>query len=513
MSKRTRDRKAGERLMASYRRRLEILRNSGSFNAFETKDEQADRIAAAKADPVTFAETYLPHYTTSKCASFQEEAARRILRTSDIRIVLRWARAHAKSVWADVIIPLWLWARGEPMYMVIVGSSADRAKTLLSDVQAEFEANPRIIHDFGDQQMAGNWQDGSFSTRGGFVGVALGMGQSVRGLRKRALRPTYVVLDDCETRQLCKNPKRVGEMVTWVETDVLGTMDGPVQRLVIANNRFRRDMIQTRLLERHKEWVLHEVKAYDPVTYLATWPEKYGTDDTYWRDMERKNGTLAVRAEYQHEPHQEGAMFKDEMINWGSAPRRDHMQLIVGHWDVAYAGTATADYNAVRVWGLDQDNRYWLLATFCKQSKMVDAVRWMVQYDRDLPDSVVVQWQYESQFWNDALEATLREVEKAEQYHLLISKAERSKANKYDRMLSMHPYYQQGRIWYSDKLKGDSDTTVALDQLKGIEPGYSGHDDAPDADEQAISILSREVAVRDYADPVFVPRPRPRNTW
>ncbi|MBK9598568.1 MAG: hypothetical protein IPO60_09710 [Flavobacteriales bacterium] len=162
MSKRTRDRKAGERLMASYRRRLEILRNSGSFNAFETKDEQADRIAAAKADPVTFAETYLPHYTTSKCASFQEEAARRILRTSDIRIVLRWARAHAKSVWADVIIPLWLWARGEPMYMVIVGSSADRAKTLLSDVQAEFEANPRIIHDFGDQQMAGNWQDGSF---------------------------------------------------------------------------------------------------------------------------------------------------------------------------------------------------------------------------------------------------------------------------------------------------------------------------------------------------------------
>ena len=48
MSKRTRDGKAGERLMASYRRRLEILRNSGSFNAFETKDAQADLITASK---------------------------------------------------------------------------------------------------------------------------------------------------------------------------------------------------------------------------------------------------------------------------------------------------------------------------------------------------------------------------------------------------------------------------------------------------------------------------------
>jgi predicted phage terminase large subunit-like protein len=337
----------------------------------------------------------------------------------------------------------------------------------------------------------------------------LGIGQSVRGLRKRTLRPTYVVLDDTETREVCANPKRLSKQVHWVETDVLGVFDIGYQRLVIANNRFAPDMMQTRLLERHKDWQCDEVQAYDPTTYLATWPEKYGYDDTYWRKVEADN-VLGVRAEYLHRPHVEGAIFTDEHINWGRAPRLDHLVAIVSHWDVAYAGTKTADYNAVRVWGLDKDGRYWLLAGYCKQSKMADAIRWMLNYQRALPSSVRVRWQYESQFWNAELERTIQEVDPGGE--LPLSKAERSKANKYERILSMAPYYQNGRVWYNEKLKSDNDAMVALTQLKGIEPGYAGHDDAPDADEQAISILSRESRASTFADPVFTPH-RPRHIW
>jgi phage terminase large subunit-like protein len=510
MSKKARNRKQEERLMSEYRRKLEILRSKKGFNANETAVEKEARIKAALADPVTFAETYLDHYTSSPCADFQRDAAMRILRSKDLRLVLRWPRGHAKSVWATVIIPLWLWARGEPMYMVVIGSNYDKAKTLLSDIQAEFEANPKVIHDFGEQQTDGNWTDGFFSTKGGFVGSALGMGQSVRGLRKRSLRPTYIVPDDCETRQLCKNPKRLAEMVQWIQTDVDGCFDGPHQRMILANNRFAPDMMQVRLLEANKKWQCHEVKAYDAVTYEPSWPEKYTAD--HWREKER-TAIIATRSEYQHEPHVEGVMFKDEMFNWGKPPRIDHFESIVGHWDVAYAGTSTADYNAVRVWGLDKENRYWLIGTFCKQSKMADAVRWMVDFDRHLPESVIVRWQYEAQFWNDELERTLADVIKTEKHDLLISKAERSKANKYDRILSLHPYFQNGRVWFSEKLKTDSDSVIALEQLKGIEPGYNTKDDAPDADEQAISVLSKEVLSRDWADPVIAPRPRPSNIW
>lgn len=505
------ERKRAQALIDGYKQRLAAIKQAGGVRLGEDATEQKQRIKRVLADPVAFAEEYFPHYCQSKSADFHGRAARRILRSKDVRIVLRWARAHAKSVWADIIIPVWLWARGEPMYLVIIGSSFDKAKALLSDVQAEFEGNERLLYDFGEQQLAGSWQDGHFATRGGFVGHALGMGQSTRGIRQRALRPTYIVLDDCETRQLVKNPKRLTEMVRWVETDVIGTMDGPVQRLVIANNRFAPDMIQCRLLEKHKEWLLDEVMAFDKATYAPAWASKYTAE--YWRLKEQSDGRLAVWAEYLHEPHVEGTIFTDELFQFAQPPRIDHFKRIVGHWDVAYAGTATADFNAVRVWGLDKDNNFWLLACFVAQTKMRAAVDWMIAYDRALPESVVIGWQYESQFWNEELERTIQEACDEAGHELLISQAELAKANKYDRILSLHPYYQNGRVWYSEKLKGNNHHEVGLSQLKGIEPGYDGHDDAPDADERAIAILSREARVSKYQEPVFGVRRPPKRLF
>ncbi|MBV5336896.1 MAG: hypothetical protein J0653_02595, partial [Deltaproteobacteria bacterium] len=90
----------------------------------------------------------------------------------------------AKSVWADVIIPLYLWINDDIGYMVIVGNTETHAKILLSDLQAEFEANSKLIHDFGEQKLMGSWEDGYFQTKNGFLCKAFGMRQSVRGLRK-----------------------------------------------------------------------------------------------------------------------------------------------------------------------------------------------------------------------------------------------------------------------------------------------------------------------------------------
>ena len=57
------------------------------------------------------------------------------------------------------------------------------------------------------------------------------------------------------------------------------------------------------------------------------------------------------------------------------------------------------------------------------------------------------------------------------------------------RLLTMHPYYQNGRIYVNEKLKGSPDIQVGMKQLFAIEPGMTEHDDSPDADEQAIKKL------------------------
>jgi len=59
--------------------------------------------------------------------------------------------------------------------------------------------------------------------------------------------------------------------------------------------------------------------------------------------------------------------------------------------------------------------------------------------------------------------------------------------------MSMHPYYQNRRMYYNDAECANNDMQEGINQLKGIEPGYNTHDDSPDADEQAVSYLSKLV--------------------
>jgi hypothetical protein len=91
---------------------------------------------------------------------------------------------------------------------------------------------------------------------------------------------------------------------------------------------------------------------------------------------------------------------------------------------------------------------------------------------------------------------TYKEVRRVFGFDISLIKDDRKKDNKYDRILTMLPYYQQGRIIYNINEKANNDMQVGLAQLKGIEPGYKTHDDSPDADEGAIHILSKHIAVK-----------------
>jgi hypothetical protein len=46
-------------------------------------------------------------------------------------------------------------------------------------------------------------------------------------------------------------------------------------------------MIQTLLQELYPKWKVHQVNAYDPVTYVPTWTGKY--DNMYFRYVEEED--------------------------------------------------------------------------------------------------------------------------------------------------------------------------------------------------------------------------------
>lgn len=483
-TQRRRDKDKVEKYLA----KLEIARNGTTVDVFETDREKRNRIRRAQRDVKYMVKTYLPHYATAESADFQVEFAEEVAFDPLYKGFAEWGRGLAKSVWCTVIIPLWLWMRDEDVFLGLMSDSKDRAEELLSDIQVELEGNPLIINDFGAQKCEGDWEVGNFKTIDQrFIGMAFGIKKKVRGIRVKQRRPTIWVIDDLETPDTISNPKRMRKQAEVIERDVIGTMTGKNRRLLYANNKFARVMTQTMLQERHPKWRVHQVKAYNKVTYEPAW--NYYTPEFYMQ-QEEDMGIPGAYAEYLHETKLEGKNFKEEDIQWCDLPDWLNLEMIIVHWDIAYTDNEDSDYNAVKVWGV-KERRFYLIDCFVKQSKMKLACNWMCEFRQVVPQTANILFQYESQFWNEEVQRNIDEAEDAYGVSLNIMKVDTPHVNKLGRMLKMVPYFQNSRIWYNIKLKSHNDTQVGIMQLCAVEEGSSEHDDSPDADQQAISALER----------------------
>ena len=485
-TKRVQDKLLAEQYLA----KLDITSKSNDVNPFETKAEQQARKKRAILDIVYMVETYLPHYATAECAEFQKMAANEVAYDDLIIMFFEWFRGAAKSVWCDVIIPLWLWMRGEDVFLCLMSDSVERAQELLADIQAELEGNQLLIHDFGVQKCEGSWEFGNFNTLDQrFIGKAFGIKKKVRGVRIKHRRPNLWVIDDLETPDTIGNPKRMRKQAEQIERDILPTMTGNKRRLLYANNKFARVMTQTILQEKHPDWKVNQVKAYNKVTYEPAWPAMYSRE--YYMLQEKNMGIPAAYSEYLHESILQGKIFSEKQIQWGKMPALNEFKMIIIHWDIAYTDNDTSDYNACKAWGLSTDNNFWLIDCYVKQSKMKQAVAWMCDFKKKLPIGTNALFQYESQFWNGEVQRAIDEVEYEYGICLNLMKVLVAKVNKLMRMITKQPYYQNGRIYYNEKLKSHSDTQVGIMQLCAVEEGSTEHDDSPDADTEALEALEK----------------------
>jgi phage terminase large subunit-like protein len=371
--------------------------------------------------------------------------------------------------------------------MLLVGQTQDKANVLLSDVQAEFEANQLLIHDYGPQQTTGQWETGKFITKNDCAFFALGMGQSVRGLRHRQHRVTYAVADDLDTKEICRNPKRLRQGVAWICEDLLGTMDANASRYIQVNNVFAPSTMLTEIRDTRQGFTYNQQNATD-ANGMATWPRP-GINEFY-ATQRAAMGTLSFEAEYNNSPYTEGIIFTEKMIQWATVPRINQYDSLVAFWDVAYSEAKTADYNAIKLWGA-KNGQYFLIKAFVRQCKMEAAIRWINDYNASLPTGIIINWYFESQFWNDALQMVKAAVDADYAHPVQLIKSPKPTGPKYDRILNLLPYYQQGKIFYNITQKNSPDMQTGIAQLFGIEPGYKGHDDSPDADAQAIEKLSK----------------------
>lgn len=479
--------------LRKWKEHCESIQKSNPVDPHESLLSKQSRIHRAKQDYQYFVNTYFRHYASAPCAHFQLRAARRIKADPNIFAVLEWPREHAKSVHADVLIPLWLKINGQLDGMILVGKNYDDAAGLLSDIQAELQFNPILINDYGAQETLGSWEEGDFVTSDGIEFIAVGRGQSPRGIRNREKRPNYCVVDDIDDDEIVQNPDRVQKVVDWILGSLYGALAIKGSRFVMVGNRIHKKSILAHIVgdtdpEQPKRKGVFHSKILAIVNGVPAWKERYTLEELQ-RKFDRMGYYLTQR-EFFHNPVVKGKIFRAEWITWGRIPSLRDFDMIVAYFDPSYKPKTTNDYKAVRIWGAKNFRRY-LIKSFVRQCSIPDVVKWMYDYYESTRDRASINYYMEEVFLQGMFFDDFEAEAKLRGYYLPIAGDTRQKPDKFMRIQAIAPLYERGTAIYNETERKDPDMQAGLDQVLGFEKGSNVHDDAPDADEGALFILQK----------------------
>ena len=490
--------------MANYRNNKELWNrwvdrvhwiSSKDFSFPESESDKTRRIERARKDYQFFVDTYFPHLATKKCGKFQIEAAEYLLKHKDTRALFEWARGHAKSSHISLLIPLWLKIQQprEINVMVLVSKSADMAIRLLSDLQAELQYNMAFIKDFGVQVKAGSWTEGEFHTTDGCFFIALGRGQSPRGLKDRGKRPDYIVPDDIDDDELVRNPKRVGDALEWLLTALIGTMAMGRGRLAMVGNRIGKDSILSRYAER--PGIYHTIVNALDKKGRPSWAENYTPDEI--KKMREFIGERRFQKEYMNNPINEGTVFRTKDIRYGKMLDLKLYRTLVCYTAPSFKNSTTADYKATMLIGKTPEGVFHIIKAFADQTSVTQMVAWHYSIMDYVAGKVPVLYYMEANFMQDLLLDEFKTVGNITGHQIPIRGDMRAKPDKFARIEAMSPLFERGLVLFNEKEKDSPGMITLKDQLLMFEKGAKSHDDAPDAVEGAIWILSKRSRASD----------------
>lgn len=518
-------------------RQIQNLTDTASL-VRENPSQRQLRIKKLQRDYAAFCEYYFPHFLilrdkvtgepirTIHNAPFHNAAANKVKNTPNLKAVFKWPRGHAKSTHFDIFMPLWLMFQPKRLinFMVIVGKSEDSADRLLGDIQAELQYNKRIIADFGKQMSMGSWTEGEFTTKDGVYFLACGRGQSPRGLRKRESRPDYIVIDDLDDDELCRNERRVRELTDWVKEALFGALDVGRGRFLMVGNLISKTSVLANICATkgvHVSTVYAVDNDGNPV-----WKEKWTKEEA--REYADFVGYRAWNKEMMHNPIVEGTVFRQEWIKWAKRPAWKDFSEFILYIDPSWKSKKTNDTKSAKLWG-KQGTNLWNLRAFVRKSSVAELVRWC--YDRYeeyclasrtegvfrtteiASTSISIRFVMEASFMQDILLDEFTTEGNLRGYQLPITGDTRKKPDKFQRIEAISPLWERGFVFYDISQKEDPDMQAGIEQLLAFEKGMAGNDDAPDADEGAIWLLQRNTRQQIY-QPRLTPRSHiPKNSW
>lgn len=455
----------------------------------------------------------------SDCAWYHTAAYRDLYNEAYITLFNFIFRGGAKSTHANLGYPFALKQSNKAKFFLTVGINEERAAMLLQDLQVQFEANNRIVKDFGMQKKYGSWAEGAFETEDRCTFMALGLNQPFRGLRQNGVRVEYASIDDCEDPKTALNKSLILEYASKITGDIQGAFSKDSERTIVNNNYFAEDGLMTELLRRkgfnpkhlntktnlirkEKYSTVYLVnltnKFYDQAradnieTWEPSWP-RYSHLDCLRKIEQYKNDIATLSGEYYNTPVKIGKLFKPEWIKWVAPLPLEEYDLLVGHWDFSY--TTTGDTKAFALIGV-KETKMTALDIFCGHYDISDALeyhflnakKWFIQNGACI-------FYYDASVAQKAIYEPILTQASIRYKSFMAPLPEHSTADKYTRIsTTLTNAFRSGKLVFSEKIQSHPDWAEAELQLLGFEKGSKLHDDFPDTLEAAIRLAQLHAA-------------------
>jgi predicted phage terminase large subunit-like protein len=505
------DSKKWEKIIADYERHCIRVARATTIKLGETAEQKSARMKRLEANYIDWFEYYFAHYAKCKCAKFHKKLADYIIDDPKSKTLGEIYRSGAKSVHADLGIPLFLKVVKKSMhFMLLMGETLPKAKRLLGDIQAELMHNQKFINDYGRKFKEGDWADGDFHDVDGDRYVAMGFGQSPRGLREGANRPDYIVVDDCDSKKHINNDRIMREYVDYIMEDVIGCFDSSddsVERFVFVNNNFHKNSITNRLKQEFKTAIAQDkqdgVKSQhkiltvcavkDLVSFEPTWPEK--STAQYWRQKYNKRRRSFLR-EFMHMHVSEGKIWKPEYFQWKKMLPLHKYDALCLYGDLSYK--TQGDFKGLMLIG-KIGREIHIIHVFLRQTSRTNAAKWLYDlYEDKKLSRFNIKYKFEGLFAQDEFVHEFDNEGDERGYHIPIIPDKRGKANKEDRIESTEGYFERHWVWFNEAEKESVDQIELIEQYMSFEKGSDAHDDGPDAVHGGIDEVNRTAHVEKF---------------
>lgn len=466
----------------------------------ESEAQQKERIKRLEENPEDWFKYYFPQYSYADPAPFHIAASQRVLSNLEWYEVRMWSRELSKST-RTMFEVLYLVLTGKKKYVLMISNSKDNADRLLMPYQANMEANQRIIHDYGVQELPGSWTMGEFTTRKGAAFRALGAGQSPRGSRNEEARPDVILFDDIDTDEECRNPDIIEKKWRWIEDAAIPTRS--ISRhttIIFCGNKIAADCCVTRAAQYADH--VEEVNIRDE-DGNSSWPSK-NSDADIERILSQKS-YASQQKEYFNNPIDEGQVFK-EMV-YGPVPDPASFPFLVVYADPSPSnkdrpGIKARVQNsckAVVIVGY-LNNKYYVLKSFVDSTTNATFIDWLYAARKECGTSTQPYFFIENNtlqdpFYQQVLLPLIHAKGKEPGQTVLgIIPDSRQKPDKYFRIEgTLEPLNRMGCLVLNEAEKGNPHMQRLEAQFKSVSAN-SKTMDGPDAVEGAVFVIQQKIS-------------------